>query len=68
MLALALSEDPRVDHLIGIAGSDALDDAVDAGTIQIDGGRVRASHPLLAAVAENARARGSGARFTSPCP
>ncbi len=58
LLALALSEDPRVDHLIGIAGSDALDDAVDAGTIQIDGGRVRASHPLLAAVAEKrSRAR-----------
>ena len=55
---LRLSEDPRVDHLIGIAGSDALDDAVDAGTIQIDGGRVRASHPLLAAVAgERSRAR-----------
>ena len=58
LLAVALSEDPRVDQLLGIVGLDALDDAVDAGAVLIDGGRVRASHPLLAAVAEKrSRAR-----------
>jgi DNA-binding CsgD family transcriptional regulator len=53
LLAVALSEDPRVEQLLAIVEAGSLDDAVDAGTVVLDGGRVRASHPLLAAAAEN---------------
>lgn len=58
LLAVALSEDPRVGQLAAIVGTGALDDAVDAGAVMLDGERVRPSHPLLAAAAE----RVSGAR------
>ena len=58
LLAVALSEDPRTDQLAGIVDERALDDAVDAGAVMIDGQHVRASHPLLAAAAEKrSRAR-----------
>jgi DNA-binding CsgD family transcriptional regulator len=58
LLAVALSEDPRAGQLIAILGEGALDEAVDAGAVVIDGQRVRASHPLLAAAAERrSRAR-----------
>jgi DNA-binding CsgD family transcriptional regulator len=53
LLAVALSEDPRVEQLLTITDADALDDAVDGGVVVLDGGRVRASHPLLATAAEN---------------
>lgn len=52
LLAVGLSEDPRISQLLGIVGADALDDAVDAGVVVADGQRVRAAHPLLAAAAE----------------
>lgn len=52
LLALALSEDPRTDQLVAIVGERALDDALDADAVVLDGQRVRASHPLLAASAE----------------
>ncbi len=52
LLAVALSEDPRVEQLLTVVSGEALDDAVDAGAVLIDGGRVRASHPMLAAAAE----------------
>ena len=52
LLAVALSEDARVDQLVALVGAGAFDDAVDAGAVVLDGGRVRASHPLLAAAAE----------------
>jgi AAA ATPase domain len=58
LLAVALSEDPRVDQLLALVDEGALDDAVDADAIVLDGGRVHASHPLLAAAAE----RSAGAR------
>jgi AAA ATPase domain len=51
LLAVALSADPSASELEAIAGSDALAEAVDAGLLHIDGERVRASHPLLAAAA-----------------
>jgi DNA-binding CsgD family transcriptional regulator len=58
LLAVSLSEHPSVDDLIAITDPGALDDAVDAGVVVIDGPRVRASHPLLAAVAQKrSRAR-----------
>jgi DNA-binding CsgD family transcriptional regulator len=58
LLAVALSEDPRIDRLPATIAGEALDQAVDAGVVLIDGQRVRPAHPLLAAAAEmRARAR-----------
>ena len=51
VLAVALSPDPRVSQLALVADAAALDDAVDAGLLVVEGERVRASHPLLAAAA-----------------
>ncbi len=53
LLALALSGDLRVSQLAAVADRAAFDDAVDAGLLLVDGDRVRASHPLLAAAARN---------------
>ncbi len=52
LLAVALSEDPRVDQLLTVIDAAALEDAVDGGAVLLEGARVRASHPLLAAEAE----------------
>ena len=57
LLAVALSEDPWVDQFAEMIDAVAFNDAADAGVVVLDGGRVRASHPLLAAAAEK-RARG----------
>ena len=51
LLAVALSADPRTGQLAAIVSDDALEDAVDRGLLVLEGERVRASHPLLAAVA-----------------
>ncbi|MGH3031076.1 MAG: LuxR C-terminal-related transcriptional regulator [Gaiellaceae bacterium] len=51
LLAVALSADLRVAQLAAVADPVALDDAVDAGVLLVDGDRVRPSHPLLAAAA-----------------
>jgi DNA-binding CsgD family transcriptional regulator len=51
LLATALSQDVRVATLCAVAGSDAVDDALHEGMLVLDGERVRAAHPLLAAVA-----------------
>jgi predicted ATPase len=56
LLAVALSADLDVDVLSAIVGAGAVDDAVDAGLVLLDGDRVRAAHPLFAAVAKT-RAR-----------
>jgi DNA-binding CsgD family transcriptional regulator len=52
LLALALDADLRVDQLCELAGDGALEHATDV--MRIDGERVRAAHPLLAAVAKHA--------------
>jgi DNA-binding CsgD family transcriptional regulator len=52
LLAAALSVDPTPAQLAAIASAEAVDDAVDAGVLLVDGSRVRASHPLLAAAAK----------------
>jgi DNA-binding CsgD family transcriptional regulator len=58
LLAVALSSDLRTEQLVAIAEPGALDDAIDAGVLLIDGDRVRPSHPLLAAAAKKrSRAR-----------
>lgn len=49
LLVVALSADPSVDEVAAVVSTPAIDDAVDAGVVAIEGGRVRASHPLLAA-------------------
>jgi hypothetical protein len=51
LLAIALSADPRADELVAMAGESAVEEAVDAGLLVVDGVRARATHPLLAAVA-----------------
>ena len=51
LLAVALSGDLREGQVASLADLDALDDAVQAGVLVVDGGRVRAAHPLLAAAA-----------------
>ena len=57
LVAVALSADAREPELASIEGTEALDDAIDAGVLIIDRGRVRPSHPLLAAVAKNRSGR-----------
>jgi len=51
LLAIALEPDLRVPHLREHAGGPALDGAVEAGVVTVDGERVRVAHPLLAAAA-----------------
>jgi DNA-binding CsgD family transcriptional regulator/tetratricopeptide (TPR) repeat protein len=52
VLALALDADLRVAQLRAIEDPLALEDAVEAGVVLVDGGRARAAHPLLAAAAK----------------
>jgi DNA-binding CsgD family transcriptional regulator len=55
LLAVALSGDLRADDLSLIGD---VEDAVDAGLVRVEAGRVRAAHPLLAAAArKHARPR-----------
>jgi DNA-binding CsgD family transcriptional regulator len=56
LLAVALDGDLSPAQLSALADIDALDDAVHAGVLVVDGDRVRAAHPLLAAAASS-RAR-----------
>lgn len=51
LLAAALSSDLRVGQLAGLGAGEALDSAVARGVLVVDGGHVRAAHPLLAAAA-----------------
>jgi DNA-binding CsgD family transcriptional regulator len=52
LLAVALSGDLRMAELDAVGDADAADNALDAGLLLVDGDRVRASHPLLAAAAK----------------
>jgi DNA-binding CsgD family transcriptional regulator len=52
LLAVALSQDPTVSELQAIADQGALEEAVEANVLVVDGGRVRAAHPLIAAAAK----------------
>ena len=55
LLAVALSGELHADELAAVADAE---DAVDAGLLRVDDGRVRPAHPLLAAAVEkHARAR-----------
>ncbi len=61
LLAVALSGGLHVSELEAFGGPAAVEDAVEAGALVIDGERVRPSHPLLAAAARN-RSRASERR------
>jgi DNA-binding CsgD family transcriptional regulator len=52
LLAVSLSGDLEPSRLPAIAGPAALDEAIERGVVRVDGNRVRASHPLLAAAAK----------------
>lgn len=52
LLALALDPDLKTAHLTDVAGPGAVSTAVREGVAVLDGERVRASHPLLAAAAK----------------
>jgi DNA-binding NarL/FixJ family response regulator len=58
LVALALSADLRVGELVAVTSEIAVDEAVDRGIVRLDGERVRAAHPLLAAAAERSVGRG----------
>ena len=64
LLALALHADLRVPQLTAIGGPTAVEDAVDAGVILLDGDHARPAHPLLAAAAKTQARAASGARST----
>jgi DNA-binding CsgD family transcriptional regulator len=51
LLAVALSGGLHTGELVAIAEPGAFDDALDASLLVVDGDRVRAAHPLLAAAA-----------------
>ena len=58
LLAVALSAEPSVEQVAALVDVATVEDAVDARVVTIEGGRVRASHPLLAATAlRRSRAR-----------
>ena len=58
LLAVALGADLGIAELAAVESPAAVEDALDGGLLVLDGGRVRASHPLLAAVArKRSRAR-----------
>ena len=52
LLAVALNARLRPTELVEIASPAALDEAVDRGLLRVEAGRVRPSHPLLAAAAK----------------
>jgi tetratricopeptide (TPR) repeat protein len=58
LLALALSADLRIGELAAVTSDAAVDEAVDGGVAEVDGDRVRAAHPLLAAAALRSAGRG----------
>ena len=58
LMALALCPDIGLDGLTRLAGQDTVDQIVDHGLVEIDGDRIRPTHPLLGAAA----VRGAGRR------
>jgi DNA-binding CsgD family transcriptional regulator len=61
LLAVALSAEPRLSELASVAGPAAVDEALDESVALVQGDRVRAAHPLLAA-AVRGRSRASERR------
>src|SRR5262249_38734547 len=57
LLAVALSGDLRAGELAAVGGPVVLDEAIDARLVGVEGARVRASHPLLAAGAKKRSGR-----------
>ena len=63
LLAVALGGDLRVSELALLEGASVVDEAVGAGLVTVEGDRVRASHPLLPAVARGASRPGERRRM-----
>jgi DNA-binding CsgD family transcriptional regulator len=61
LLAVALSHGLTGDELAAVAGPLAVEDGQAAGVLVVEGGRVRAGHPLLAAAAAG-QSRAAGRR------
>jgi DNA-binding CsgD family transcriptional regulator len=57
LVAVSLSADLRTSELSVVGGGTAFDDAVDSGLLLVEGDRVRASHPLIAAAAKKGSRR-----------
>jgi DNA-binding CsgD family transcriptional regulator len=57
LVTVALSSDLRAAEAVAVAGAEALELAVEAGVIDVAGGRVRPSHPLLAETAKSGASR-----------
>jgi len=62
LVAVALSAEVHTRELAALAGSGALEDAIDSGLVVVHADRVRASHPLLAAAAKHASVAWRAAR------
>ena len=58
LVAVALSAEVHTRELAALAGSGALEDAIDSGLVVVHADRVRAFHPLLAAAAKHASSPG----------
>ncbi len=52
LLAVALSPNVRVPQLLALSDPESVEQALEDGTLLVEGERVRASHPLLAAAAK----------------
>lgn len=63
LLSVALSGGLRASQLTAIADPAAVDHAVEAGLLVVDGGEVRPSHPLLAAAAKQRSTAGEQRRL-----
>jgi DNA-binding CsgD family transcriptional regulator len=57
LVAVSLSADLRSTELSAVGHATAFDEAVDSGLLLIEGDRVRASHPLVAAAAKKGSRR-----------
>ncbi|HET6869700.1 MAG TPA: LuxR C-terminal-related transcriptional regulator [Solirubrobacteraceae bacterium] len=58
LLAVALNGELALAQLRPIASAETLDDAIERGLVRVTGGRIRVSHPLVAAAAkQRSRAR-----------
>lgn len=72
LLACALLADPTIEVVDAVAGADGLDPAFGAGVLELVDGRVRFSHPLLAAAVRAAatpgRRRAMHARLAKALP
>jgi DNA-binding CsgD family transcriptional regulator len=58
LIAVALSSDLRAAQLARLCREGAVEEAIEAGVVILEGDRVRVSHPMIAAVAQGRARRG----------